>query len=176
MPLPRRLSMVLVSTVAVLATSAQARAQQPCRGASRTPSGATATRARAVVVCLINRERAARGLAALRDHPRLRAAAGSYARLMVADDFFAHVSPDGSTLRTRAASAGYMHAQSFALGEDIAAGSGTLGAPKAIVAAWMASAGHRRNVLDSGFRDVGVGVAVDAGGMATYVADFGSQR
>jgi uncharacterized protein YkwD len=175
MPFPRRLWVVLVSLVALLATSAQARAQQGCADASRPPSPAAAARARAAVVCLVNHERAVRGLGALRDHPRLRAAAGRYARLMVADDFFAHVSPDGSTLRRRAASAGYLRAQSFALGEDIAAGSGTLAAPNAIVAAWMASAGHRRNVLDPGFRDLGVGVAIAADATATYVADFGRQ-
>lgn len=175
MPFPRRLSVVLVWVVALLATGAQARAQQACPDASRPPSTATATRARAAVVCLVNRERAARGLRALRNHPRLRAAAGRYARLMVARDFFAHVSPDGSTLRRRAASAGYLRAQPFALGEDIAAGSGALAAPKAIVAAWMASAGHRRNVLDPDFRDVGVGVATATDATATYVADFGRQ-
>jgi uncharacterized protein YkwD len=43
----------------------------------------------------------------------------------------------------------------------------------------MNSAGHRRNILTPGFRDVGVGIALGApraglSGGATYPANFGS--
>ena len=43
---------------------------------------------------------------------------------------------------------------------------------------WMSSAGHRENILDSRFRDVGVGIAVGApakvaGPAGTYTTEFG---
>jgi uncharacterized protein YkwD len=197
MPQVRRLSTLLAAPAAVLAVAVPAGAQDvplpsvpalpsvsapsvpavaaPCADAALPPAASSRVRARAAVVCLLNRERAARGLRALRDRATLRDAAGRYARSMVVHDFFAHVSPGGSTLQRRAARAGYA---SGTLGENIAAATGADASPQAIVAAWMASSGHRRNILDPDYRDVGVGVA---SGMpttsirpaATYVADFG---
>jgi uncharacterized protein YkwD len=147
-----------------------------CAGAQLGPSASAAPSAGATVTCLVNRERTKRQLPALRNSAPLRSAAGRYARLMVAGGFFDHVSPTGSTLRARIAGVGYLASSTYALGEDIATGSGDLGTPKAIVAAWMASPGHRRNILAREFRDVGIGVAAGMPGAAdgaTYVADFG---
>ena len=42
----------------------------------------------------------------------------------------------------------------------------------------MHSPGHRRNVLDGGFREIGIGIAVGSptgGAGATYVNEFGSR-
>ncbi|HEX7299779.1 MAG TPA: CAP domain-containing protein [Solirubrobacteraceae bacterium] len=147
-----------------------------CPGADLDPAPAAQPGAAAAVVCLVNRERTTRKLPALRDSALLRAAAGRYARRMVSGGFFDHVSPTGSTLRVRLARVGYPGGAQCTLGENIATGSGQLGAPSAIVAAWMASPGHRRNILARDFRDVGIGVASGmpgAGAGATYVADFG---
>jgi uncharacterized protein YkwD len=64
------------------------------------------------------------------------------------------------------------------LGEDLAWGSGTLGTPREIVASWMASPGHRANILDRKFREGGMGVAFGDPGAGedgvTYALDFGS--
>jgi uncharacterized protein YkwD len=150
-----------------------------CAGADVTPTASVQPSAGAAVVCLINLERTKRQLAPLRDSAALRTAAGRYASQMVAGGFFDHVSPAGSTLRTRIAGVGYPRRTGYALGEDIAIGSGQLGTPSAIVAAWMASPGHRRNILAAQFRDVGIGVASGMPGAAegaTYVADFGRRR
>jgi uncharacterized protein YkwD len=159
--------------VAILATPAAA---STCAGSDLAPSESAQPAAAAAVVCLLNAERTQRNLAPLRDSAPLRAAAGRYARLMVAGGFFDHVSPTGSTLRARIAGIGYMKPTGCAIGENIATGSGELSAPAAIVAAWMASPGHRRNILTRKFRDVGIGVANGMAGEgkgATYVADFG---
>jgi uncharacterized protein YkwD len=147
-----------------------------CAGATLAPSASAQSSAGIAVACLVNRERSKRSLPALRMSAPLRNAAGRYARLMVAGGFFDHVSPTGSTLRARIAGVGYLSSGTYALGENIATGSGDLGAPKAIVASWMASPGHRRNILAREFRDVGIGVAAGMPGAAdgaTYVADFG---
>jgi uncharacterized protein YkwD len=159
-----------------MASSSASAAVAGCAGADVPAAPAAQPGAGTTVVCLINRERGKRSLAPLRDSGPLRAAAGRYARQMVAGGFFSHVSPSGSTLRARMSGVGYAGTGVFTLGENIATGSGALGAPSAIVAAWMGSPGHRRNILARDFRDIGIGVAAGmagAGDGATYVADFG---
>jgi hypothetical protein len=70
-------------------------------------------------------------------------------------------------------------AGSWTAGENIAWGTGDLATPASIVDGWMHSAGHRANILDPDFGQVGIGIAAgapqgrydDAG---TYVNDFAS--
>ena len=66
----------------------------------------------------------------------------------------------------------------WSLGENLAWRSGAAATPAHIVEAWMRSPGHRRNILDGGFREIGVGLATGAprrtgGGGATYVNELG---
>lgn len=132
-------------------------------------------------LCLINNERTSRGLKALKSSSHLRKAATNYSRRMVRENFFDHVSPGGSTLLSRVRrGTGYLRgARSFALGENIAWGSGEFATPRETVKNWMDSPGHRQNILNRRFRHIGVGVALgapeDSEGMpaATYTTDFG---
>jgi uncharacterized protein YkwD len=66
----------------------------------------------------------------------------------------------------------------WVIGETLARGAGPLATPRAIVAAWVASPTHRRNVLEPRFRRVGVGVSLGApvaGAEApTHASDLGS--
>jgi uncharacterized protein YkwD len=55
------------------------------------------------------------------------------------------------------------------VGENLASGSMPLGASE-IVQMWLASPGHRQNLLDSGFHRIGVGVA--GGSTRLVTADF----
>jgi uncharacterized protein YkwD len=150
---------------------------QACAGADTAVTAATADQLDGVVLCLINRERAARALRPLRASAELDAAAARYARQMVAQRFFDHVSPTGVSLRMRVARTGYLRG-SFLIGEDIATGIGQDASPAGIVAAWMGSPPHRRNILQAAFRDAGLGIVPglatgsDPDG-ATYVVDFG---
>jgi uncharacterized protein YkwD len=130
------------------------------------------------VRCGINAQRARHGLQPLRHSTRLARAAGRLSRAMVQARFFSHVGRDGSTVTSRARSAGYRrHA---ALGETIAWGAGRLARPGAIVATWMASPPHRATILTPGFSEVGLGVAagspVGLANAATVTADFGTRR
>jgi hypothetical protein len=65
------------------------------------------------------------------------------------------------------------------LGENLAWGTGGLATPGAIMQAWMNSPGHRENILNPDFREVGIGVvagnpaAADGYG-ATYATEFGA--
>ena len=62
-------------------------------------------------------------------------------------------------------------------GENIAWGSGELGSPRKIFAAWMRSPGHRENILGP-FAQIGIGLRIGAlegvGGAHVWTQDFGS--
>jgi uncharacterized protein YkwD len=59
-----------------------------------------------------------------------------------------------------------------ALAENIAAGQPT---PQEVVNAWMASTGHRTNILNATYRDTGVGVAFGGTYGIYWVQEFGAQ-
>jgi uncharacterized protein YkwD len=166
----------LAATLLALPT-ANADAAATCRGAHLKPTRTHAVAVRHATLCLLNRQRAAHGLPRLREHRSLSTAAKKYARLMIAKHFFDHVSPAGSTMASRIKRTNYLkHKRSYALGENIAWGSGGLATPAQIVDAWMHSAGHRANILNGSFREIGIGIALGApngGSGATYVNDFG---
>jgi len=150
-----------------------------CAHADAVPAADNLATVRHATLCLLNAERVKHGLAKLHASRPLRGVALRYAKRMVADSFFDHVSPTGSTFVQRIAQSTYLqHANGYNLGENLAWGGGPLCTPKAIVNAWMNSPGHRANILDGAFRDIGIGVALGvpvagSGPGATYVNEFG---
>ncbi|HSD79313.1 MAG TPA: CAP domain-containing protein [Solirubrobacteraceae bacterium] len=171
----------LLAPAALVGPARGAARAAACPGADAAPTAATAAQVRRATLCLLNAERARRGLAPLAPRRPLATAARRHARAMVAGRFFDHTSPGGSTMESRVRRCGYLRgASGWSLGEDIAWGAGGRATPRAIVAAWMRSPPHRANILNPRFRDAGIGVA--AGGpvrlppgaaAGTYVADFG---
>ncbi len=103
----------------------------------------------------INAVRERHGLGSLRADRRLAAAAGAHAAEMAKRDFFDHRGPDGAGLASRVARAGYAYGY---IAENIAGGYGRA---EQVVASWMLSAGHRRNLLNGEVVDAGIGY-VDA--------------
>lgn len=93
----------------------------------------------------------------LKGQPDLRAAAFGHSQAMGVRNFFAHCDPDtGSQPGQRMAAAGYSGNSG---GENIAAGYATA---MAVMDGWMASSGHRGNILSTGYRELGVGYYLDA--------------
>ena len=176
---PLALAALVVALFA--AAPATADAASSCKGAKRVPSHGQTKQARRAVLCLLNRERAGRGLRPLRSNRRLRAAAARHSHSMARHNFFDHTSPTGSTMSARIKGSGYTRrARSWSIGENIAWGSGGYATPRQIVRSWMRSPGHRANILNGGFREIGIGVAVGtpmrvaaSSGGATYTTDFG---
>jgi uncharacterized protein YkwD len=175
---PARARPVLLSCGALLALALPAPALAACAGGDAVPGDAAAI---AATLCLVNEQRAAQHLPALVRSAPLDAAADGYAREMVRRRFFDHVSPDGTTLLQRIKASGWLAASgSWTVGENIAWGSGGLGTPASIVDSWMQSAGHRDNILNGAFAEIGIGIAPGApmtgvrGAAGTYVTDFGS--
>jgi uncharacterized protein YkwD len=167
-----------------LALPAAASAAAPCADAGVIPTAANLASAKQATLCLLNAERTARGLSRLTSNAQLGKAAQGYSANMVRQQFFDHTSPAGVSLNTRVRrGTTYLRGnlRSWSLGENIGWGSGELATPTRIVRSWMASSGHRRNILDRGFRHIGIGVASGAPddvvvpSAATYTTDFGSR-
>ena len=181
----RLIGLLSCATVASLALAlgmgSAAMAAEGCADATIAPREANLERARESTLCLLNVERAKHDLAPLRHNSQLHKAAQAYSAKMVRDRFFAHVCPEGSTLSSRIRrSTKYLggSVRDWSLGENLGWGSGSLATPKSIVRAWMRSSTHRDAILDDGFRDVGIGVAMGApvsvpGRAATYTTQFG---
>jgi uncharacterized protein YkwD len=150
--------------------------------ASSAPRTAPTIRLARAAVCLINNRRVVRGLPRLRINDRLSKAAMWHTHDMVRRNYFAHVSKRGRDVVDRLYGAGYLGGRfSWSVGENLAWGSGSLGAPRQIVRAWMNSPGHRRNMLDSRYREIGIGVIANgpvrtASPAATYTTTFGVRR
>jgi uncharacterized protein YkwD len=106
------------------------------------------------VITLTNLQRAMIGLDPLLPSPALMAAAQTHAEDMAARGYFSHAGLDGSTPATRASAAGYAW---IALGENIAQGQST---PEQVMQSWMTSEGHRSNILNPIFENIGVGYAI----------------
>jgi uncharacterized protein YkwD len=148
--------------VAVLARS--------CPGARRAKRPAARRRA---VACLVNKARAVTGLRGFRSSAVLARAAKRHARDMVRARYFAHQRAGGPSLTRRARRAGW---RGRSIGEAIAYGCGSAGAPASIVRSWLNSPPHRAILLSQGLGRVGIGVVgrapVSCGGRgATFVLD-----
>ncbi len=149
-----------------------------CPNGDLLPDATNLTTVAEATLCLVNAERTDRGLGVLRVHTELQRAAIGYAGDMVARSFFSHTGRDGSQLADRIRAAGYLDGGGqWTVGENLAWGTGELGTPNAIVHAWMASAGHRANILRADYREVGLGVVAgnpsSGASGATFATEFG---
>lgn len=152
-----------------------------CSGRDLAPTTANVASVRGATLCLVNEERTSRGLGKLKPVTSLETAASAYAKRMVRERFFEHTSPDGGTFLSRIKRTSYLRGKvrRWSVGENIAWGTGTRATPEGIVRAWMASPGHKRNILNARYTELGLGTAIGApestgdGLAATYVNEFG---
>ena len=132
------------------------------------PTASAAGRAEASILREMNRVRAAHGLQSLRGDSRLELAARAHSCEMVRTGSFAHGAFGTRMLQFKVRGR-------FA-GENLAWGVGERGTARRIVAAWLASPGHRVNLLRPSFRRVGVGALVGSfrgfAGANVVTADF----
>lgn len=103
---------------------------------------------------LVNEERTSRGIAALTLNSTLTDLAILKARDMRDNIYFDHTSP---TYGTPGEMLDRFGVNNRAYGENIAAGQAT---PEDVMRVWMNSPGHRANILDPRFTDIGVGYVV----------------
>ena len=118
------------------------------------------------MLSLVNSERTANGCAAIAWDETLAQVARLHSADMAARDYMDHTNPDGLTPFDRAAAAG-----TTASAENIAAGQQTAAD---VMAAWMASPGHRANILNCSLTRLGVGVGYGGSYGITWTQLFGS--
>ena len=116
------------------------------------------------LVAMMNAERAKVGAQPLQLTAAASAVAHSYACEISARQDIDHTGTDGSTLAERLKRGGV---------STLTTGS-QFTAPERGMALWMASPGHRRNILMKGVSKVGVGLA--GGAYPTWVVDFYAPR
>jgi stress response protein SCP2 len=124
----------------------------------------------AEVVAVTNAERRRHGLAPFTVDARLGAAAQLHTADMLRRAFFDHQNPDGEQVWDRARTVGYPYRK---VAENIAAGQRTAAE---VVAGWMDSPGHRRNILDAELHQIGVGHATGGTYGVLWTQVFGTPR
>lgn len=176
----RTTSLIIATALAAGLSTTSSAAAAGCENADAAPGTVSAQALSGATLCLLNEERADAGLRPLKEHRKLEKAATGFSKEMVNKRFFDHVSPSGSTLSSRLKKVRYTKgARAWSLGENIAWGTGAKATPASIVQAWMESPGHKRNILDGKFTEIGIGivsgapVATASSVGATYTTDFG---
>ena len=173
LPLPA-FATALVASLALAAPSAQA---ANCPGADQLPLLSTAASAKSATLCLINASAPSttcrRCAASRRSRPPPRPTPSRWSSAVLRarqperpdDQRSPRLLHDGH--------------QSYTIGENLAWGQSVLGTPVSIVNAWMRSQGHRDNILNANFEEIGVGIVPGSprGGLlnagATYATEFG---
>lgn len=105
------------------------------------------------IVQYTNVERLKLGLSTLKINSKLSASAANKLQDIFKQQYFEHISPSGVGVSDLAKQSGYDY---VVVGENLALGS--FGSNQALLAAWMASPGHRANILDPRYQDIGVAV------------------
>jgi serralysin len=131
------------------------------------------------MLALINAERAELGIAPLRLNGRLNSSAETHSRWMLREDVFSHDGSGGSDPGDRMDDAGYQFSGSWTWGENIAWQSegGAAGISDEVVAmhnSLMNSPGHRANILNPDFVEIGIGIEV--GTMGSWPAVIVTQN
>jgi uncharacterized protein YkwD len=174
----RFLLTALLSVAMLLAAAPIASAR--CKHADQQPKNLTHRAVVRSTLCLLNHARGRHGLKRLHLSHRLAYAARNHSADMARRGYFSHDSLSGASFLDRIRRAGYLRrARVWTVGENIAWGTGVLATPRSIVRAWMHSPGHRANILNPRFREIGLGITYNAPvrvagrPAATYTTDFG---
>ncbi len=124
------------------------------------------------VLELVNAERQKVGAPPLQLNDKLGQAAQRHAEDMAKNNFVSHDGSDGSTIQSRIEEAGYDYS---AFAENVAGGQST---PEAVLKSWLNSSGHRRNILNPDYKEIGIGYAKDSSSDYTHywTQVFGTSR
>lgn len=118
----------------------------------------------AEVIRLTNDKRSASGLTTLSENSTLSAAALAKGNDMLAKGYWAHFAPDGTSPWSFFQNFGYKYRYA---GENLAR---DFSSPGSAVEAWMASPTHRENILNTNYREIGIGVVEGSlGGVDTTI-------
>ncbi|WP_344073882.1 CAP domain-containing protein [Streptomyces crystallinus] len=165
-PGPTRTNTATTTTTGHTGAGHPTRRTTPPRTDGKAPTGTAAAYVQQVVD-LANAERVKAGCSPFKVDRRLNASAQAHADDMAARNYYEHNSPEGRNAGDRMSAAGY---DWHKWGENIHRGPKS---PADAMRDWMNSPGHRANLLDCGFKDIGVGVDLSGNG-PWWVQNFGS--
>jgi uncharacterized protein YkwD len=151
-----------------------------CSHADQVPgeSAISVSQYKAAIYCLHNEIRRKYHKSTFKAHPALEKSAKGHSSDMVRRKYFDHNSKAGRSPTDRIKAAGYLKgARSWSTGENIAWGGGKFASARAIMSAWMHSAGHRANIMGA-YKHLGIGVVFGApsgssSNAVTVTANFG---
>jgi len=126
---------------------------EPLRSPESADSSSGAALTHSGTVKQTNAERAKFGLAPLSENAKLNQAASIKLKDMFDKQYFEHVSPDGKGPSDLANQVGYKY---IVVGENLALGN--FKNDSALLDAWMNSPGHRANILNERYTEIGVAV------------------
>jgi uncharacterized protein YkwD len=150
-----------------------------CENVDLQPDGGNLRAIEEAARCLVDVQRGLRDRAPLRADSRLAGAARAKARDMVAQEYFAHIGPDGREVEDWVRDTDYLSgAGGYGLGENLGWASAGAATPRRLVQGWMDSDSHRRNILRAEWEETGMGVVLGdpserSRGGAVYVQMFG---
>lgn len=105
------------------------------------------------VISLANAARQQEGLSTLTSNSVLASAAQAKANDMLAKQYFSHNTPSGETPWSFIKAAGYSYVTA---GENLAI---DFTEAESVQTAWMNSPGHRANIMNKSFQEIGIGIA-----------------
>jgi uncharacterized protein YkwD len=120
------------------------------------------------ILNLVNEERAKVGADPLQIDQQLDLAADLHSQDQAGMNQMTHAGSNGSDIGTRANDVGYDFST---LGENVAAGY--LDA-ESVMSGWMGSSGHRENILNADFKEIGIGYETGSDGTPYWTQDFGT--
>lgn len=125
-------------------------------------SGGSVNSLRQAILDLTNKARKSAGCGTLRYSTQLEKSAQSHANDMSEHHYLSHNDRQGRNSDKRIRATGF---DGDKTGENVGEG---FSSPEAVFKAWMNSPSHRRNILDCGFRVLGVGFASSGGYWAQH--------
>ncbi|MET8010117.1 CAP domain-containing protein [Streptomyces sp. NPDC005271] len=158
----RKIAVAAVALAAVGVPSAAMAAQDGTSSAAPTASSAQDQ-----VVDLVNSERGKAGCEPVKVNDQLTKAAQDHSEDMASHSNMSHTGSDGSSPGDRIERAGYSWST---YGENVAQGYST---PKSVMDGWMSSSGHKANILNCHFKEIGVGLSKSGN---YWTQDFGAAR
>ena len=152
---------LLAALTAVALPGAIASATSPSGAIAQTSDPTTVAQVNLTVaeelLQLVNAERQRVNAPPMVLSDKLTAAAQRHSQDMAASRRMSHTGSDGSTMRSRIDATQYRWST---IGENVALGQPSAAA---VMTAWMNSPGHRQNILNPAFTELGIGYATAAG-------------
>jgi uncharacterized protein YkwD len=120
------------------------------------------------ILGLVNQERAKVGADPLKINEQLDLAADQHTLDQASMNKMSHTGSNGSNMGDRIKNAGYVFSSAA---ENVAYGFGDAAA---VMNGWMNSEGHRQNILNPNYKEIGIGYAQGADGRPYWTQDFGA--